>query len=177
MATLIRESAGGDLAVIQAACLLHHLGGPGEGGADADKGAEAAKRALVDEHLDEAFAEEVAACIVASPMSRRDKAISPEAKVVWDANQLDFLGMVGLARLFALAGQQGAPLFGAQSRASVGPGFFGDPPASVEAFFEHHLKGLPDLLHFGESRHMARRRIELSEAFFARANAERQMRR
>jgi uncharacterized protein len=177
VATRIRDSAGGDLAVIQAAALFHHLAGPGEGGDQADAAAEKAGALLVENNLDDDFADEVAACIRSAVFSRRELAQSPEAQVLWDANQLDFLGMVGLARLFALAGAEGAPLFGALSRAPNEAGFFGDPPASVEALFGHRLKGLSEELFFPASRTLAKRRLELSEAFFARAHAERHLHR
>lgn len=49
-----------------------------------------------------------------------------EAKVLYDADKLDFVGPVGIARLFVLAGVDGRPLVG---------------PNSSEEFFNERIRG------------------------------------
>ena len=173
LARKIQEQHGGDWAVIQAGALLHHAGGADETALAGLKVAEHVLQLFEDTQYDDSFAKEVASCIQNMAYARHAEVKTREAQVLWDANQLEWLGMIGLSRLFARAGRLGTPLFGVE--ASISP--VSDPieanPASVQNMVFYVMSRIPEQMFTETGREMAHQRYEIMEAFFARAQAER----
>ena len=95
---------------------------------------------------------------------------SMEAKIVQDADRLEALGAIGLARVFAVSGALGVPLFDAD-----------DPFADVRilddrAFaldhFQTKLLRLPDTMQTEMGRELARHNADFLIQFMAKLSAE-----
>jgi uncharacterized protein len=106
---------GADLAVLLVAALLHDIG---RGHQDASRGAvchaergAAMSAALVAElPLTQAQKRNVVHCVRAHRFRRQPHPETIEAKVLFDADKLDAIGAVGIARTYQFAGEVGARL-------------------------------------------------------------------
>jgi uncharacterized protein len=94
--------------VIYAACWLHDVvqlpKGSGPPGESARRSADFAKGFLRELGIDAARAEHAAAAVRTHSYSGGERPASAEAGIVQDADRLDALGAVGIARLFSVAG-------------------------------------------------------------------------
>ena len=172
LAWKIQDQHGGDWAVIQAAALLHHAGGCDETKASSHE-VKRVEHLLGQTQYDESFVSDVSACIRQMPYACHKMVNSREAEVLWDANQLEWLGMTGLARLFVRAGKIGAPILGLE--ASMPPMLdpFEKHHASVQAIVFYVSSSIPQKMFTEVGRQLASQRFEMMEAFFARVAAER----
>lgn len=109
LAERIAVAEGADLAVVRTAALLHDIG-ESEGRADHHLRGAAMARDLLRAEPPE-FVEAVAHAIAAHRYRSAPNPESLEAKVVSDADKLDALGAIGIARVFAYAGARGTPLY------------------------------------------------------------------
>jgi uncharacterized protein len=111
---LLAQHPAADALVVMAGCYLHDLvnlpkNHPARALASRQSAA-LATRQLADEGFPAAALAAVAHAIEAHSFSAAVKAETIEAKIVQDADRLDALGAVGLARLFYTAGQMGSAL-------------------------------------------------------------------
>ena len=169
----IQDHHGGDWAVIQAAALLHHVGGCDETEASSIAVAKRVEGLLEKTQYDESFVAEIASCIRQIPFACHKDVKTREAQVLWDANQLEWLGMTGLARLFVRAGKMGSPFLGLESSMAPLADPFEKHEASVEAMVFYIISSIPSKMFTEVGRHLASQRFEMMEAFFARVAAER----
>lgn len=95
---------------------------------------------------------------------------TPEAKIVQDADRLEALGAIGLARVFAVSGSLGVALFDAD-----------DPFADARALndkqfaldhFQTKLLRLPDTMQTEMGRELARHNANFLVQFMAKLSAE-----
>lgn len=90
------------------------------------------------------------------------KPISIEAKIVQDADRLDALGAIGLARVFYVAGQLGQEIY-SDDDPFAAKRSLDDKKYALDHFYTKLLK-LPDTINTEEGRNMARKRVDyLSE--------------
>jgi len=109
----IAEAEGADLSIVQTAALLHDIGRAEQsrtGVCHAEAGARRAREIL------QGYPEEFVGAVVHAIAAHRfrDRSNSPqtlEAKVLFDADKLDALGAIGVARAYAMAGQRGQRLW------------------------------------------------------------------
>lgn len=114
-------------------------------------------RTFLKEHgADDAEAERICRIINSVSFSKnRDKVPeTPEAMIVQDADRLDAIGAVGIARTFAYGGKHGRSL-----------------DSSIDHFYEKLLR-LKDLMNTKEGRRMAESRHAFLESFLLEWNAE-----
>ncbi len=178
LAEHIAEAEGADLRIVRTAGLLHdcartepdhHLAG-----------ARRARELLAEE--DAAFVEAVAHCIEAHRFSVPPQPQTPEAKCLCDADKLDAIGAIGVARAFAFAGHHGTHLWRAtlaDVRAEVGVGKreFRQRREKSEDYTPTHefvckLEGLAEGLYTATARRIAEERHAFMVAFFERLDAE-----
>jgi uncharacterized protein len=120
LALRLAERAGADAEIVQTAALLHDTARPEEQATGADhalQGAARARQVLAGRMP----AEKVEAVAQAIAAHRYRNALVPqtlEAQVLYDADKLDSIGAVGVARAYAIAGVCGQPLW-----AEVEPGY------------------------------------------------------
>ena len=174
---LAAGESGADAQVTELAALLHDVADWKFHGGDYEAGPAAARAWLLSQGADEALIQRVETIIrevsfkglgVATPVS------SLEAALVQDADRLDAIGAIGVARAFAYGGHKGRPLHD--------PGV---PPVAHESFASYQQSTAPTLNHFYEkllhlrdrlhtdgARRVAAGRQQLMEDFVARFLAE-----
>jgi uncharacterized protein len=98
-----------DLNILAAACLLHDIGRQAEMKSrgkfcHAEKGAKIAAKILKRYQLDQDIINNITHCIISHRYRNKNIPETIEAKVLFDADKLDSIGAVGIARDFLFAG-------------------------------------------------------------------------
>ncbi len=178
LAEHIAEAEGADVIVVRTAGLLHdcarrepehHLAG-----------ARKARQLLADQHGD--FVEAVAHCIAAHRFSTPPHPQSLEAECLCDADKLDAIGAVGIARAFAFAGHRNSRLWVApldEVMAEIGADrrvYRQRRGATIDYTPTHEflckLEGLAGGMHTATARAIAAERHRFMSDFFRRLDAE-----
>jgi uncharacterized protein len=163
--------------VVVTAALLHDIGESEGRGAHHMRSAELAREILCGQPP--RFVNAVAHAIEAHRFRADPAPRTLEAQVVYDADKLDAIGAVGVARVFSYAGERGTPLWrrpwreiataGGDARSQ--PGALGAEYTPVHEFV-YKLDRIPDLLYTATARAMADERRAFMRAFFDRLDAE-----
>ncbi|HHA2081961.1 TPA: phosphohydrolase [Enterobacter asburiae] len=95
---------------------------------------------------------------------------SMEAKIVQDADRLEALGAIGLARVFAVSGALGVPLFNADDPFADARTL--DDRAFALDHFQTKLLRLPDTMQTEIGRELARHNADFLIQFMAKLSAE-----
>lgn len=191
---LAKNERGVDLEVLKTAALLHDIARAKEDTDDSGRsdhaalGAEMAEKILRKLRYPEAKIGRVRHCIAShrfrsgSGGGGKNAPGTKEAKLLFDADKLDAIGAVGIARSFMIAGQYGEKL-----HSSVPIGKYlkdnvvgGQPNGRIKEIskhapnieFETKFRRIPGRLHAGRAREMARKRIRFMEMFFGRLRKE-----
>lgn len=173
LAERIARAEGADLKVVRAAALLHDAARADEdthqAGDHALLAADVARRLLAERGASAAFVEAVAHAIAAHRFRNAIEPETLEARVLFDADKLDTIGAVGVARAFAYGSLRGQKLWG-----DVSPGY---TPGGQEAHTPHHefqykLRHLKDRLHTATGRAIAEERHRYMVGFYEQMAAE-----
>jgi uncharacterized protein len=108
LAERIGQAEGADLEIVRAAALLHDVGGRHRPG-HAQTGAQRA-REILQGHPPEKI-EAVAQAIATHSFREKSTPQTLEARVLYDADKLDAIGAIGVARAYAVSGQMGQRLW------------------------------------------------------------------
>jgi uncharacterized protein len=170
LAERLAAAEGADPEILRAAVLLHDVARDAPEDVDhAHAGAERARRLLAG-HPPERV-EAVARAIAAHRFRTGPAPDTPEARVLHDADKLDAIGALGVARAFAYGGQAGQRLW-----AEVPPGYEESEATRQEhtPVHEYHLKLLriQDRRLTASARQIARERHAFMAAFFERLELE-----
>ena len=177
LAERIAAAEGADGAVVRTAALLHDIG-ESEGREDHHlRGAVKARALLQGEP--EAFAEAVAHAIEAHRFRAEPAPVTLEAQVLSDADKLDAIGAIGVARAYAYAGAHGTALWklpwreiaAGQGDAVRSPVDLGSDYTPVHEFI-YKLDRIPDRLYTATARALAAERQCFMHAFFERLDEE-----
>ncbi|MDJ0781675.1 MAG: HD domain-containing protein [Desulfosarcinaceae bacterium] len=106
---------GADLTVVALAACLHDIGrcdeeGSSGGHCHAQRGAQMAVPLLANLPLEASRRDNILHCIRTHRYRGADVPVSLEAKVLFDADKLDAIGAIGVARAYLFAGELGAKL-------------------------------------------------------------------
>jgi uncharacterized protein len=173
LARRIGQAEGADMTVVETAVLLHDIQRTDEHPHATDHAVAAADHAReilsqLDPPPTAVFVDAVAHAIAAH---RFRNAITPEtleAKVVFDADKLDAIGAIGVARAYAYSGMARRKLWG-----EVPPGYAGDSPDhTAHHEFVYKLARIQDRMQTETGRALARERHAYMAAFFARLERE-----
>lgn len=173
---LAREEGAGAY-VVELAALLHDVADHKFHGGDETAGPRAARAWLAEAGADAETIEHVASIIaqlsykgagVPTPMSTR------EGEVVQDADRLDAIGAMGVARAFAYGGSRGRPLHDPESAPEMHDSFErykASTGATIHHFHEKLLL-LRDRMNTASARRVADGRHRFMEAFLDRFHRE-----
>jgi uncharacterized protein len=111
----IGPKEGADIVVLEAAAYLHDIGRAAQDATHgsvchARQGAEQARSLLAPLALDEARKANIVHCVHAHRFRDGNAPATVEARVLFDADKLDAIGAVGVARAYLFAGELGARL-------------------------------------------------------------------
>ena len=175
----LARGEGADLLVVEVAALLHDIGRPQEladqGKTDhAQVGAEMATRLLPQLGVDDnAFITHVADCIRTHRFRMRQPELFPktlEAKVVFDADKLDGIGAIGIARSFHFAGRIGARVHNTAEEALAENSYSQEDSAYREYLVK--LRYVKDKMLTETGRRLAIQRHDFMVDFFRQLNEE-----
>ncbi len=145
-------------------------------------GAEMSEEILLDLGYSNEFIESVKHAIVTHRFRNNNEPKTKEAKILFDADKLDILGSIGVARLFMFSGQHGTKMFIETSVDQYIKDNLmgGDPSGRIKEItghspnleFEVKLKSMADRLYTPKSKKIALDRINFMKDFFDRMGKE-----
>lgn len=163
-----------DRAVLLAAALLHELVNHSKhherSAMSGEDCALAASALLASLGIGEELAGRVAACIASHGWSARRDPPTVEAALLQDADRLDALGAIGLARCLATGVEMGAALFHPENPFALGREL--DDKAFSLDHLARKLFRLPETFNTAAGREMARARVEFLRLFVAQLARE-----
>ena len=166
---------GADLKALEIAAYLHDVGRSYEDESKgavchAERGAEMARNLLEQYPISEERKANIIHCIRSHRFRGNYRPASTEANVLFDADKLDAIGAVGIARAFLFAGEVGAKLYNPYVQPED------TKPYSEEdtGYREYKLKlsRIKDRMLTTEGRRMAEERHRFMEMFFHRFTEE-----
>ncbi len=179
LAEHIAAAEGADVAIVRTAALLHDIGESQDRERHHLIGAARARELLQGQPA--AFVEAVSHAIEAHRFRADPAPHTLEAQCLSDADKLDAIGAIGVARAFAYAGSHGTSLWKSSWRtiAAAGgdarhaPSALGDAYTPVHEFV-YKLDRIPGQLYTAAARVIAAERQAFMQAFFDRLDAEAQ---
>jgi uncharacterized protein len=173
LAERIAKEEGADLGIVRAAALLHDVAATGRDREDHHLvGAERAREIMLSLGHPQAHAEAVAHCVQTHRFRKPEEAPQTlEAQCVFDADKLDAIGAVGVARAFAYGAELGQPLWGRVSTEFKAGHKTGETYTAHHEFYRK-LIHIRDRLYTGTGRRMAADRHRIMADFFDRMARE-----
>lgn len=169
LAERMAEMEGADVEIVRTAALLHDIARDDSHEDHAQAGAKRARLLLAGHPLEKV--EAVARAIAAHRFRSGPAPQTLEAKIVHDADKLDAIGAVGVARAFAYGGLNGQRLW-----AEVPPGYVESDATRYEHTPIHEYKiklaKIRDRLLTDSGRRLAEERHAFMVAFFERLEQE-----
>lgn len=171
----IGAAEGADIEVVIAGAFLHDIGRNHQDGAGgkichAQKGAAMARDILRDFAFSPERKENIIHCVEAHRFRRPPEPATLEAKVVFDADKLDAIGAVGVARAYLFAGELGAKLHNPDIDVEKAPAYSKDDTGFRE--YRVKLRLIQDRMLTETGKKMAAARHRFMEAFFEQFLAE-----
>lgn len=152
MAGYLAEKEGANRFICEAAGLLHDIGDWKFTADGIDHSVELAYELLLIHKIDDAIMAQIGECIAGVSFKGagvETNPISIEGKVVQDADRLDAMGAIGIARTFAYGGSKGRPMFDPEIK-----------PLSHNCFEEYKKRQSPTLNHFYEKLLLLKDRMQ-----------------
>jgi uncharacterized protein len=179
LAERIGEAEGADMGILQAAVLLHDVARVAEdegGPCHADTGAQRA-RAILAGHSEDKV-EAVAHAIATHRFRSLAVPQTLEARILYDADKLDAIGAIGVARAYAIAGRHAQRLWATVSLAHAERGMeeargdIADAEHTPVHEYIFKLSRLKDSLFTATARTIAMDRHDYMARFFQRLEQE-----
>lgn len=152
IAMMIAEKEGGDVEVVRKAAELHDVARNEEN--HAIRGAEVARDILSRKGYSKEFIERVCHCIASHSFTSGVKPETLEAKILSDADKLDAIGAIGIARAFMYSGEKGRSI------------------EDTLKHFEEKLLKLKDMMYTETGKKMAEERHRFLKEFYERIRKE-----
>ncbi len=165
----IAEQEGGNLLLIKLAALLHDVDDR-KLFTTSDQ-LENARKFLMDNNIDETLISQIDE-IIRSVSYKGDESAAPtslEGKIVQDADRLDAIGAIGIARTFAYGGHKGRPIYEPNEKplsSMTAEEYLKHTSNSVNHFYEKLLK-LKDLINTETAKALAEQRHAFMENYLA----------
>lgn len=169
-----------DIEIVRAAVLLHDAQGSETSGGDVGRfdhhqaSAKFARKVLEAEGWPEERVQAVLHCIRSHRF--RDKSEQPqtiEAKILFDADKLDAIGAIGVARALSYSVSEGIPFYAEPSDRFLKTGI-NEPGEPHTAYHEHlfKLSKIKTLLYTTTAQSIAEERHRIMDVFFVQLAAE-----
>lgn len=156
--------------ILIAACLLHDIGRPDQirdpSLCHAAVGSEKAYLYLKTIGFDDDFSGKVRDCIRTHRFRKSDPPQSLEAKILFDADKLDVVGAIGIARTLVYKGTVAEPLYTRNPDGTISDGT-GEQPQSFFREYKFKLEKLYDRFYTENGKELALQRRESAQAFYA----------
>lgn len=171
----IGEIEQADMEILKLASILHDISRNEEDRSKgrvchAEMGAKAAREILKRHQLQESVIEQVAECIRTHRFKGNAIPQSKEAKILFDADKLDSIGAIGLARAFVFAGEVGAKVHNKDIDVEKTRPYSQEDTAYREYLVK--LRKIKDIMMTAEGKRMAESRHDFMVSFFDRINKE-----
>ncbi len=187
--TIAKEENQVDMEVLQAGVLLHDIGAAKESQDKSGKtdhaiiGAEMAKAILEKFDFSNDKIKHIQNCILSHRYRSNNKAETIEAKIVHDADKLDSIGAIGIARAFAWIGKHGAKIYKPANdienyikenltEGKINGRIIDKAKHSVQINYETKDKFIIDKLYTESAKNIAKERIIYFKAFLDRLEKE-----
>jgi len=174
MAMLLAKKEKADSQIVDAAAWLHDIARAKEDEmkckCHAEEGAKIAERILKKINFPESKIECVRHAISVHRFSKNKKAKTKEAKILQDADRLDALGAICIARVFMYNGFKKLPLYSPERKPEKH--YHGQETTAINHFYEKILKIKPSNFHTKTARKIAEKRYLFIEEFLRRFKAE-----
>jgi uncharacterized protein len=163
-ARYIREKEGsGDLLIIELAALLHDISDAKFNGGDEEEGSRIAREFLEKLGLDQVKVEHIQSIIKHVSYKggfAQDQISSMEFQIVQDADRLDAIGAIGIARAFNYGGFMNRPIHNPEMSLreyNDSKAYYGSDTPTINHFYEKLLK-LKDLMNTSSGKALAEER-------------------
>jgi len=171
----IGPAEGADMAVLRPAALLHDIGRSDQDRSSgavchAERGAEMARRIVRAIPLSDPQRENIIHAIRAHRFRGNPRPETVEAKVLFDADKLDAIGAIGVARAYLFAGEIGARLHSPDVDVTTCAPYSRDDTGYREYVVK--LRGIRDRMLTPTGRSLAEDRHAFMESFFERFLSE-----
>ena len=170
MAKHLQSSEGGDLMLIEAAALLHDISDHKFNGGKLDEGGNVAEQLCIDFGCTPEFAQEVKQIVNSVSFKGanvKDGATTIEAQIVQDADRLDAIGAIGIARAFAYGGNANRPIYTPDLAPKLHSTFeeYANAKSHTINHFYEKLLLLKDRLHTQKAKEIGEKRTTLMQQF------------
>lgn len=166
---IAREETGVNYDILIAACLLHDIGRPDQirdpSLCHAAVGCEKAYAFLTDNGFTSNFAASVRDCIRTHRFRKNDQPESLEAKILFDADKLDVVGAIGIARTLVYKGTVTEPLYTRREDGTISNGA-GEEPHSFFQEYHRKLNKLYDRFYTQAGHRLAQQRRKAARDFY-----------
>ncbi len=175
MAIKLAKSQDVNLNVIKASALLHDIARLKEDNNEvkchAEHGAEMAKTILKEINFPDNEIDKVCYAIKVHRHSKGVNAETKEAQILQDADRLDALGAITIARMFSTGGKINRPIYRPGIPfGQVHPGYESD--STIHGFHARILKITPDSFYTEKARKIAKKRYDFVVKFLKQFEAE-----
>lgn len=171
-AMYIQSVEGGDAEIVSLGALLHDISDHKMNGGLLNKGGEEAAKILREIGYDDDTIFKVAELvdnISYKGAQVEDKVISLEQQIVQDADRLDAIGAIGIARAFAYGGNRNRPMYTPEVGPVLHDSFeqYAHAKSHTINHFYEKLLLLKDRMHTATGKRMAEERHQVMEDFLA----------
>jgi len=173
----IAQKEGGNLFIIRLGALLHDIADAKFHHGDESLGPKIAREFLETQNLDEESIQHIVNIIQHISFKNSfegQQFTSPELKIIQDADRLDAIGAIGIARAFVYGGYKNNPIFdpGLQPDLSMDKETYKKGNTSTINHFYEKLLKLKDMMNTKTGKQMAENRHHFMEVFLEQFYAE-----
>ena len=166
----IQEKEGGNLEVIELAALLHDISDHKFNGGKLDEGGKVAFSILIEHGASEDLAAKVRYIVDNISYKGANTKVEMntlEGRIVQDADRLDAIGAIGIARTFAYGGNKNQPMYEPALRTQLHETFesYAESKTSTVNHFYEKLLLLKDRLNTKTAQEIGEKRHQLMEQF------------
>ena len=174
-AKLIGRREGSNMDILLTAVLLHDLvvypKGSNKSFKSSDESADLAENILLSHGYHQDQINHISSCIRAHSYSKRFVPESLEGRILQDADRLDALGAIGIARTFSVGGSQNRTFYNANDPFCRSDRELDDIRWTLDHFQAKLLK-LKDLMHTGTAKKIAQQRTKFMMLFIRQLQKE-----